>query len=48
MYELLFTVESIEDISILRKPDQRLVLDALQVQLSHQPAVETRAGGRDA
>ena len=42
MFQLAFTLGALEDLRMLRKYDQRQVIDAIEQQLSHQPTVETR------
>jgi mRNA-degrading endonuclease RelE of RelBE toxin-antitoxin system len=42
MFRLEFTPEALEDLRLLRAYDQRRVIEAVQAQLRHQPAQETR------
>jgi len=42
MFTIGFTPEASDDLQELRKFDQTLILDALDVQLVHQPGDETR------
>ncbi len=42
MFRLEFTPEALEDLRLLRVYDQRRVIEAVEAQLRHQPAQETR------
>ncbi|MBM4459880.1 MAG: type II toxin-antitoxin system RelE/ParE family toxin [Chloroflexi bacterium] len=42
MYELEFTPEADEDLSYLRKWEQKQITDAVKSQLEYEPTVETR------
>ncbi len=42
MFRIEFTPEALEDLRLLRAYDQRRVIEAVQAQLRHQPAQETR------
>lgn len=42
MFKLELTPEAIEDIRSLKKTDRRRVVEAMEIQLKHQPAQETR------
>jgi addiction module RelE/StbE family toxin len=41
MYEIEFTPEALEDLKALRKFEQKQVAKAIELQLSHEPAVKT-------
>ena len=42
MFEIIFTIEAIEDLRWFKKVERRKILTGLESQLSHEPAVETR------
>ncbi len=42
MFQIEFTPEAREDLRLLRVYDQRRVIEAVEAQLRHQPAQETR------
>jgi mRNA-degrading endonuclease RelE of RelBE toxin-antitoxin system len=42
MYEIRFTPEALDDLKALRKSEQKEILDGIDTQLKHEPAVETR------
>ena len=42
MYEIRFTPEALDDLKALRKSEQKEILDGIDTQLEHEPAVETR------
>jgi mRNA-degrading endonuclease RelE of RelBE toxin-antitoxin system len=42
MYQVDFTPEAFEDLAQLRKYDQSRVISAIDSQLSHEPAKQTR------
>jgi mRNA-degrading endonuclease RelE of RelBE toxin-antitoxin system len=42
MYRLEFITEAIEDLDALRAFDLRRILEETEIQLSHEPARETR------
>ena len=42
MFEIAFAPSALEDIQRFRKREQRIIFDAIEDQLSHQPNVETR------
>ena len=42
MYEIEFTLETIEDLRALRKRDRQLVVNEIERQLKHEPTQETR------
>ncbi len=42
MFQIKFTPEAFEDLRRLRKSDHRPIVDAVETQLLHQPALETR------
>ena len=42
MYEIKYTSEAVKDLKSLRKVDQEEVLDGVDINLKHEPAVETR------
>ena len=42
MYEIKYTSAAIKDLKSLRKVDQEEVLDGVDINLKHEPAVETR------
>ncbi len=42
MFQIEFTPEAREDLRLLRAYDQRRVIEAVEAQLRHQPAQETR------
>jgi mRNA-degrading endonuclease RelE of RelBE toxin-antitoxin system len=42
MYDIELTPEAIEDLELLRKFQQQRVVNEIEVQLSYEPAVETR------
>ncbi len=42
MFEIEFTAEAADDLRNMRKFDQRQIMDVIQEQLYHQPAIQTR------
>lgn len=42
MYKIRFTPEALDDLKSLRKSEQKEVLDGIESQLKHEPALETR------
>jgi mRNA-degrading endonuclease RelE of RelBE toxin-antitoxin system len=42
MYEIQFTAEARDDLKALRKTDQKLVVDAIELHLQHDPGRQTR------
>jgi mRNA-degrading endonuclease RelE of RelBE toxin-antitoxin system len=42
MYETRFTPEARDDLKLLRKFEQKEVLTTIEVQLQHEPKLETR------
>jgi mRNA-degrading endonuclease RelE of RelBE toxin-antitoxin system len=42
MFRIEFTPEAVDDLRLLRKYDQQVVLSAIEEQLAHQAAQETR------
>jgi len=42
VYEIRFTPEALDDLKALRKSEQKEILDGIDTQLEHEPAVETR------
>ena len=42
MYEIKYASEAVKDLKSLRKVEQEEVLDGVDTQLKHEPAVETR------
>jgi mRNA-degrading endonuclease RelE of RelBE toxin-antitoxin system len=42
MYEVEFSPDAVDDLSLLRKHERKAVLDGINVQLQHEPTVETR------
>jgi mRNA-degrading endonuclease RelE of RelBE toxin-antitoxin system len=42
MYEIKFTADAVEDLRWFGKVDRKSILAALESQLGHEPAVETR------
>ncbi len=41
-FALAFTKDALDDLAYLKKYEQRLILDELEVQLSREPTMETR------
>lgn len=41
-FALTFTRDALDDLAYLKKYEQRLVLDELELQLTNEPIVETR------
>lgn len=41
-YEIIFTIEALEDLKSFRKFDQKRILTGIEGQLKHEPTVETR------
>lgn len=42
MYELKYTIAAVGDLKPFRKYEQRLIVDGVNEQLTHEPRVETR------
>ncbi|MGH9843841.1 MAG: type II toxin-antitoxin system RelE family toxin [Blastocatellia bacterium] len=42
MYQIEYTPRAVEDLKWFEKPDQHQIIDGIDVQLRHEPAVETR------
>ena len=42
MYEIEFTDDAIQDLRLLRKHEQRIVVEAIEQQLIHEPLTESR------
>ncbi|WP_353259873.1 type II toxin-antitoxin system RelE family toxin [Prochlorothrix hollandica] len=42
MYEIDFTRTAFQDLKCFRKYEQNIILDAIQTQLTHEPALETQ------
>lgn len=42
MYEIEYTLEAVEDLKRFKKYEQRLIVDDIDDQLSHEPSHETR------
>ena len=42
MYTIEFTQSAVDDLQYFRKHQQRLILDSIQEQLSHEPRIATR------
>jgi mRNA-degrading endonuclease RelE of RelBE toxin-antitoxin system len=41
-FDIVFTPEALEDIQLFRKGDRTRIIKAIEDQLSHEPASETR------
>jgi mRNA-degrading endonuclease RelE of RelBE toxin-antitoxin system len=46
MFQIAFTVEAMDDLDALKKHDARRITDAIEIQLSSQPAVSTKSRKR--
>jgi mRNA-degrading endonuclease RelE of RelBE toxin-antitoxin system len=42
MFEIEFMPEALDDVKALKKPEQTQVVEAIEIQLRHQPAEPTR------
>ncbi|HLN86415.1 MAG TPA: hypothetical protein VK200_08120 [Candidatus Limnocylindrales bacterium] len=42
MYDIEYTLEAIADLKLFRKFEQKLIVDEIDEQLSHEPTRETR------
>ena len=42
MYQIEFTPEALDDLQLFRKPEQKQIIEGIEVQLKHEPQVETR------
>jgi mRNA-degrading endonuclease RelE of RelBE toxin-antitoxin system len=42
MFEVVFTPSALDDLGFFKKAEQRVILDAVEEQLTAQPLVETR------
>ena len=42
MYEIQYTFEALEDLTLYRKHEQQRIVDEIDEQLSHEPSNETR------
>jgi mRNA-degrading endonuclease RelE of RelBE toxin-antitoxin system len=42
MFEIVFTESALADMGFLKKTDQKVVLDAIEQQLTKEPLVQTR------
>ena len=42
MYQIEFTSEALDDLQLFRKHDQAKILEVIEIQLQHQPQVDTR------
>ena len=42
MYQIEFTSEALGDLQLFRKSEQKQIIEGIEVQLKHEPKVETR------
>ena len=42
MFEVLFTESAFDDLKFLKKPEQNVILDAIEQRIATEPLVETR------
>ena len=42
MYEIEFTPEALEDVRLFRKFERKQIIEGIELQLRHEPKVETR------
>jgi mRNA-degrading endonuclease RelE of RelBE toxin-antitoxin system len=42
MYEIEFTPDAAKDLQYFRKFEQKILIDAIQTQLTYEPTVETK------